>query len=218
MVRKAKTVWASRLLTAVIIAALAMAAGLWSAKLLLRNEPDLTGLDATRFPSPRQIPAFNLIDHNNKPFTDASLHGNWSFLFFGYTHCPDVCPTTLSVLNSVAQRFQDTADNIRFIFISVDPERDTPESLARFVAYFNGEFIGVTGSNAALEQFTRELGIMYLKVQPGDDATGYLMDHTASVLLFDPDGRYHAVFSPPLSAETITSDFRRMLQAYREAQ
>lgn len=217
MVRKEKSVWVSRLLTAVIIAVLAMSAGLWSAKMLLRNKPDLTGLEATRFPAARQIPAFSLIDHNNVPFTNSTLQDNWSFLFFGYTHCPDVCPTTLSVLNSVAQRLQDSTDNTRFIFVSVDPERDTPETLARFVSYFNGEFVGVTGSTAALEQFTRDLGIMYLKVQPEGESTGYLMDHTASVLLFDPDGRYHAVFSPPLSAEKITADFQRILQAYRES-
>jgi len=218
MIRKLKTVWASRLLTGVIIAALAMTAGLWSAKLLLRNNTDLSGLEATRFPDARQIPAFSLIDHNNEPFTNAALRDHWSFLFFGYTHCPDVCPTTLSVLNSVAQRLQDTTDKARFIFVSVDPERDTPETLARFVPYYNADFIGVTGSTPAMEQFTRDLGIMYLKVEPEGALTDYQMDHTASVLLFDPDGRYHAVFSPPLSAEAITADFRRILQAYRKMQ
>jgi protein SCO1/2 len=136
-------------------------------------------------------------------------------MFFGYTYCPDVCPTTLSVLNSVAQRLQDLDVDVRFIMVTVDPERDTPERLAEFVTYFNGDFIGVTGTDEGLEQLTRQLGILHVRVQPEPGSEGYLMDHTAAVFLFDPDGRYHAVFSPPLSAEKIAGDFRKMLQAYQ---
>ena len=204
-----------RVLTGLIIAVLATAAGIWAARAVLERQSVMNELDATRFPVPREIQPFELIDHNNAVFDNNSLRQHWSFLFFGYTHCPDVCPTTLSVLNSVAQQLQDLDENIRFIFVSVDPERDTPEQLARYVSYFNGDFIGVTGTPEGIEQLTKPLGILHMRVESEDGSAAYLVDHTASVLLFDPDGRYHAVFSPPLSADAIASDFRKMLKAYQ---
>jgi protein SCO1/2 len=203
------------ILKGVIIALLATAAGIWSARLVLQRSEPQDELSATRFPVARDVQPFELIDHNNVVFNNASLQRHWSFMFFGYTYCPDVCPTTLSVLNSVAQRLQDVDEDIRFIMVTVDPERDTPERLAEFVTYFNGDFIGVTGTDEGLEQLTRQLGVLHVRVQPEPGSEGYLMDHTAAVFLFDPDGRYHAVFSPPLSAEKISGDFRKMLQAYQ---
>ena len=205
-----------RILAVVIIAILATAAGIWSAHLVLeRRQPGISGLEATRFPAPREIGTFSLVDQNGAPFNNDTLKGSWSFLFFGYTHCPDVCPTTLSVLNSVAGQLKDIPDNIRFVFVTVDPERDTPQQLAGFVKYFNRDFTGVTGTPENIDSLTRELGIMHLKVDADGDGDAYLVDHTASVLLIDPDGRYHAVFSPPLNAGTISHDFRMMRQAYR---
>ena len=204
-----------RILFVVILGIVATAAGIWSANIILDRQVNLKELEATRFPVARQLAPFTLVDHNNGVFNETTLRQRWSFLFFGYTHCPDVCPTTLSVLNSVAQQLQDVDADVRFVFISVDPERDTPEKLARFVSYFNKNFIGVTGSEQQIEQFTRELGIMHMRVAADENATAYLVDHTASVLLIDPDGRYHAVFSPPLSAGKISDDFRKILKAYR---
>lgn len=204
-----------RILFVVILGVLATVAGIWSANIILDRQVNLKELEATRFPVARQLAPFTLVDHNNEVFNETTLRKRWSFLFFGYTHCPDVCPVTLSVLNSVAQRLQDVDADIRFVFVSVDPERDTPEKLAQFVRYFNKNFIGVTGSGQQIEEFTRELGIMHMRVAAEENTTGYLVDHTASVLLFDPDGRYHAVFSPPLSAGEISDDFRKILKAYR---
>jgi protein SCO1/2 len=205
----------SRILAGVIIAVLATSAGIWAARALLQYRTASNDLDATRFPASRETPPFELIDHNNAVFDNSALRQRWSFMFFGYTHCPDVCPTTLSVLNSVASRLQDLDEDIRFIFVSIDPERDTPEQLARYVTYFNGDFIGVTGTPEGIEQLTRPLGILNMRVAAEDGSEAYLVDHTASVLLFDPDGRYHAVFSPPLSTDTMTDDFRKILQAYQ---
>jgi len=204
-----------RILIAIIVAALAMAAGIWAARAVLEHNSVQDELDATRFPEAREIASFSLIDHNNAVFDNSVLKDRWSFIFFGYTHCPDVCPTTLSVLNSVAQKLGDLDEDIRFVFLSVDPERDTPEQLAQFVSYFNGDFIGVTGTPEGIEQITRQLGVLHIRAQPEEGASGYLVDHSASVFLFDPDGRYHAVFSPPLSADAIAGDFKKMLQAYQ---
>jgi len=197
-----------------IIAVFALLAGVWSALQLRERAVHDDELAATRFPVARDISAFTLVDHRSEPFTNASLQGVWSFLFFGYTHCPDVCPTTLSVLNSVAQKLGSDARDVRFVFISVDPERDTPETLARFVSYFNGDFIGVTGEPGAIERLTKQLGVLYMRVASSDNPGSYLMDHTASVFLVDPDGRYHAVFSPPITAEKIVTDFARIRADY----
>ncbi len=204
-----------RILIAIIVAALAMAAGIWAARAVLEHNSVQDELDATRFPEAREIASFSLIDHNNAVFDNSVLKDRWSFIFFGYTHCPDVCPTTLSVLNSVARKLGDLDEDIRFVFLSVDPERDTPEQLAQFVSYFNADFIGVTGTPEGIEQITRQLGVLHIRAQPEEGASGYLVDHSASVFLFDPDGRYHAVFSPPLSADAIAGDFKKMLQAYQ---
>jgi protein SCO1/2 len=207
---------ASRLiLKGVIIIILATVAGILSARFFLQRAVEQDELSATRFPESRVVQPFELVDHNSGVFDNAALEQHWSFLFFGYTYCPDVCPTTLSVLNSIAQRLQDVDADIRFVMVTVDPARDTPERLAEFVTYFNGDFLGVTGTDQGLEQLTRQLGILYERVQQEPGSESYLMDHTAAVFLFDPDGRYHAVFSPPLSVEAIAGDFRKMLQDYQ---
>ena len=205
----------SRILIAIIVAAAAMAAGIWAARAVLEHKSAPDELDATRFPAAREITPFSLVDHNNAVFDKDALKQHWSFIFFGYTHCPDVCPTTLSVLNSVANKLGDLDENIRFIFVSVDPERDTPEQLARFVSYFNADFVGVTGTPDGITDLTRQLGVLHSLVQAEEGASGSLVDHTASVFLFDPDGRYHAVFTPPLTADAIAGDFRKMLQGYQ---
>jgi protein SCO1/2 len=204
-----------RFLIGGIIAVSALLAGTWSALQLRERAGHVDELAATRFPVARDISAFELVDHRGEPFTNATLQGAWSFLFFGYTHCPDVCPTTLSVLNSVAQQLGSDASDVRFIFISVDPERDTPEHLARFVGYFNSDFIGVTGKPEAIEVLTKQLGVLSMRVASGDNPNSYLMDHTAGVFLVDPDGKYHAVFMPPFTAEKIVGDFGKIRSAYQ---
>jgi len=205
----------AQILIGVIIAALAVTAGFWAAQAILKDQAPRHDLSATRFPVARDIQPFELIDHHSAAFDQAALQQHWSFVFFGYTYCPDVCPTTLSILNGLAQRLQDVDADVRFVMVTVDPERDTPERLAEYVTYFNGDFLGVTGSDAGLTQLTRQLGILYNRVEPEDGAAGYLIDHTAGVFLFDPDGRYHAVFTPPLSVDRLAGDFRKMLQDYQ---
>jgi len=199
---------------AVLAAVIALAAGYWLSDYLLGRSPDLSGLHATVLSQPRDVQPFTLVDDTGKRFDNRALLGHWSFVFFGYTHCPDVCPTTLSVLNSVARKLEGLENRPRFVFISIDPERDTPEKLGQFVSYFNGTFIGATGTDEAVNALTRQLGVIYARVaeKPGTD--NYLMDHSASVLLFDPAGRFHAVFTPPLDATEIASDFIVISDSY----
>ncbi len=172
--------------------------------------------NATVIPNPRPLKPFSLRDHNDRPFSNAELEGHWTFIFFGYTHCPDVCPTTLATLNQASQLLeQDQSEQLpRFVFVSVDPERDSLQSLASYASYFNSRFVGITGTQPALQALTGQLGILYIKVDSKPTASDYLMDHSASVMLNDPQGRLHAVFSAPHHAEAIANDFRAIRQHY----
>jgi protein SCO1/2 len=204
----------ARILPALIIAAVAITAGIWAAKALLLSTAQVDPLAATRFPAARPMQPFHLQDQDGKPFDNESLTGSWSFLFFGYTHCPDVCPTTLSVLNSVAGKVADVQTPVHFVFITVDPERDTPEQLAGFVRYFNKGFIGATGTVSQIEQLTGQLGVLHARIENPSDKANYLVDHSAGVFLIDPNGDYHAVFTPPLTADAISSDFHQMVRDF----
>lgn len=192
--------------------ALGLLAGLFWAE--RGPEPPQLSEHATWLEPPKLLAPFELVDHRNQVFGPEALQGRWSFVFFGYTHCPDVCPTTLGLLNTVAKHLAAETPPPQFVFVSVDPERDTPEQLASFVGYFNPAFIGVTGTPEALSAFTRQLGVLSLKVEQDGAGGGYLVDHTAAVFLFDPAGRLVALFSPPLDATGMTEDFRALARYY----
>ena len=180
--------------------------------------PPKLSQSTTRLPAPKVLQPFELSTHEGNPFTLDSLKDQWSFVFFGYTNCPDVCPTTLSVLNVVANGLGETGDGVpdtRFYFVSVDPDRDTPEKLREYVPYFNAKFIGVTGSRDQIDNLTRQLSILYV-IGKEEAGGGYLVDHTASVLLLNPAGQFDAVFSPPLQPANIAADFEKIVNYYAE--
>lgn len=214
------TVQYGRVLILWIAGALALAAGVYLASLSRNPPPPQLSQATTHLPAPKALQAFNLLTHNGEPFTLDSLSGQWSFVFFGYTHCPDVCPTTLATLSAVAKQLVQTRERppaARFYFVSVDPERDTQAHLAQFVPYFNSDFVGVTGRPEQIDNLTRQLSILYVKGAP-DAQGGYLVDHTASVLLLNPAGQFEAVFSPPLNASHIAADFGKLARYYDETQ
>lgn len=157
---------------------------------------------------------FSLTDQNGRTVTDRDLKGHPFLVFFGFTHCPDVCPTTLATLAAVRTRLRDlpAAERPGAVFVSVDPVRDTPEALARYVPHFDPEFVGVTGEPAAIAALTRELGIAVVIGEPGSDGA-YTVDHTAALLLVDPDAAWAAVFGTPHAADTIAGDFRAIAAA-----
>jgi protein SCO1/2 len=174
----------------------------------------------TLLPWAKPIADFHLSDHNGRPFTLDKLNGRWTFAFFGYTHCPDVCPTSMAMLAQVQRKLEQVAELEKLpqvVFISVDPERDTPELLARFVPYFHPSFTGVTGDADQIMALTRQLGILYGKAETGD-ADDYLVDHSAAIILFDPDGRFHALFNVPHDPGLIANDFIALKQYYEALQ
>jgi protein SCO1/2 len=175
---------------------------------------------ATQLPSPKPVADFQLVDHNGNHFTLDNLKGRWTLAFFGYTHCPDVCPTSLAMLAQVVRRLErnpEAGQPPQVVFFSVDPQRDTPELLASFVPYFHDSFIGVTGDAEEILKLTRQLGIIYGKTGgSGDD--DYLVDHSASIILFDPAGRFYALFSTPHKPDLIAADFLALKKYYEAIQ
>ena len=161
------------------------------------------------WPNPKVLTAFSLEDHAGRAFDLDTLKGKWTFLFFGYTHCPDVCPLTLSVLADVERRLtkaKQASENTQVVFVSLDPRRDDQEQLHQYVQYFSPDFVGVTGDEERLAGLTRQLGIVHAIAEPGPSGD-YLVDHTASVLLTDPEARLVAVFGLPHNAGSIASRF-----------
>jgi protein SCO1 len=201
----------SIMITSVTLAA--MLAGVWLADVYREHDSRAVLLPdqvVTLFPEPKPLTAFALTDHKNRVFDLASLKGKWSFLFFGFTHCPDVCPTTLAVLararDNIAKNTVD-AEDIQFVFISVDPNRDTASKLSQYVTYFHTTFLGVTGNDAQIGNLAGQLDAAYqVAFTPGME--NYPVYHTATVFLVDPRARYHAMFTPPLDAETISRRFK----------
>ena len=161
-------------------------------------------------PEPRLVSDFTLIDHHSQPFTLADLRGEWSLIFFGFTNCPDVCPGTLFELQKFNANMQQSlpaaTDRPQILFISVDPERDTPAKLGQYLSYFDPGFIGITGDHAQLLPFTRQLGIAYRIEAHDPDTPQYDVAHSASILLTDPQGRLYGVFPSPHDAEKMSSD------------
>ncbi|MGH8502668.1 MAG: SCO family protein [Gammaproteobacteria bacterium] len=166
----------------------------------------------------KPVPRFSLVDDQGRAFDNARLDGRWSFMFFGYTHCPDICPATLSTLNTAMRAVgkQGGAADTQVVFVSVDPRRDTPATLEDYVKFFNPAFTGVTGSQRELIHLTRELGIIHTTLSYPQGADNYLVDHSASILLIDPEGKLAAVFSVPHRAQTIASDFHKLRSYYDE--
>ncbi len=199
------------MMAAVVLAA--MLGGVWLAATYRENGsraillPDQV---MTLLPDPKPLTAFAFTDHENRVFDLSRLKGKWSFLFFGYTHCPDICPMTLAILARAHEDIVKStvgAKDVQFVFISVDPNRDTASKLGQYVTYFDTSFLGVTGDNAQLGNLAGQLGAAYqLAITPGVE--NYPVYHSAAVFLVDPRARYHAVFAPPLDAESISKRFK----------
>ncbi len=187
---------------------------------LLRNRaaPVPTLEHATLYAEPRALPAFELIDQANAAFGPERLRGHWTFLFFGFVNCPDVCPTTLAMLADVRRRIaaESAGDVPQVVLVSVDPGRDTPPVLAQYVAHFDASFTGVTGLPEAIETLTRALGVAVFVGAPAADGS-YAVDHTAAIFLIDPEGRVAALFNTPHEAGAIARDYRSVRVTMKEA-
>lgn len=150
------------------------------------------------FENPREIPPFELVDHNNEPLTKDNLMGKWTMVFAGFTHCPDICPTTMATLSRMYE-FLDPKPkaNLQVMMLSVDPNRDTPEQLALYVPYFHEDFIGVTGDMGVIANLASQLSIAVDFSYLASEEESYNVDHSGNVVLINPEGHYQGFFKPP---------------------
>jgi len=157
-------------------------------------------------PQPLVLPEFELYDQAGETVTAERLQGRWTVLFYGFTYCPDVCPTTLGELNRVAGRLGDQSPAI--VLVSVDPERDTPQQLKQYIEYFNPAFQAWSGEQAQISNLAKHTHIFFDKQPLGDS---YTMDHSAQLVLVDPQGRYVGFFPPPHKADVLAQGLRQLM-------
>ncbi len=162
----------------------------------------------------KQVQDFELLDVNGNAIDQSVFDDKWSIVFFGYTHCPDICPITLQVMKGVLAKIeeQNTAAP-QIVFVSVDPVRDTSEIMKSYIAYFDESFVGITGDLKSVHTLTASLGIVTSFTANDTDPNNYLVDHTASLLLIDPQKRVRAKITPPHEADIIAGDFLAIVDA-----
>jgi protein SCO1/2 len=195
-------------LLAILVALLSAAAGasLWRLK---QAEPLAAFASLLVLPEPRVLADFSLVDQDGNPFSLERLRGRWSLLFFGFTRCPDICPSTLYDLQQVSRGLDDGARDAtpwQVIFVSVDPERDSPTQLKEYVSWFDPRFLGVTGAPEQLAPLALQIGVAFRVEEHAAGSQDYAVDHSASVFLTDPQGRLHGVFPAPHDADAMTRD------------
>lgn len=194
----------------IVVGVAAAAGGLLASQLLMQapeQAPEPLVLESgTQLSESRKLPEFSLTAGDGSDFTRQDFAGQWSLVFFGFTHCPDVCPNTLFMLDKVKEQLGEDAPQV--VFVSVDPGRDTAEVVGKYVEYFDPEFIGLRGDGNALLPLTQALSVAYEFEPEGED--GYTVIHSSTVLLVNPAAELTTIFTPPLSATKISADLRRI--------
>lgn len=210
------SMYQSRSWLLVLIIVAAAVTGAWLLKSVVQPQEPVVALSSGQlYPSPKLLAPFSLLDQQGKPFGNERLHGKWSFVFFGYTTCPDICPTTLSVFTQLYKQLPaELQADTQMVFATVDPARDTVEQLRQYLPFFHADFIGLTGDAAAVDAFARDLGVAYATVP--QDGGSYLVDHSVRVFLIDPTGARYALFAPNgavgFSTQTLLADYQQIRQ------
>lgn len=201
-----------KLYAVIALAIGAILLGLWFGFKSYSVAPTSAASDYTLFTPALDITPFQLTDSNDRPFTNLSLQGHWTLIYFGFTNCQSICPTTMTMLNNVYQILLQQQQNPMpdVVMITVDPDNDTPARMHDYVTSFNAHFQGVTGEKAQIDQLASNLNIVYTKVKTGN---GYTFDHSGAILLVDPSGRLIALFSPPLDAKSVAGDFTNIVNS-----
>ena len=196
----------------ILIAALAAGLGLWAGqRWFAARTPMAPALQAVKlFDHPRELPPFSLQQSDGTQLVPGELKGHWTLVFLGFTHCPDVCPTTLAQLAQAQKQWTALPDPIRprVLFVSVDPERDSPDAIGEYAHGFDRDTLAATTDVPALETFARSLSMVFAKVPApaGAPPDQYSIDHSASIAVLDPQARMAGVIMPPLDPRAIASD------------
>ena len=187
--------------------AILLAVGVGAGIALVQRTVEPPTLSAgTVLPEPRELPAFALVDQAGRPFDGKRLEGRWSLLFTGFTHCPDVCPTTIALMADLNRRV--AREDVQFVFVSVDPERDKPEVVASYLAHFDPALVGATGTRAEMERLTAGLGLGQVRNPGAGDE--YTVDHSTAFVLIDPEARLAGYFSAPHDRDALAADLSRL--------
>lgn len=186
-----------------VVVATALAAGTFVA---MRMQVPATPESALVLPTPNPVPEFSLLNQFGDAVDHDVFKGQWDLVFFGFTHCPDICPATLQILATAKKTLADAGRQSlpRIVLVSVDPERDTPEILGEYINYFGEGNLGLTGTLEEVRKLTDGLGIFFEK-QPAE-GDNYAVDHSAAVLVIDPDGGFHSLFSGPHVVDNYVHD------------
>lgn len=198
----------------ILVAALFAGVGLWLGQRYFAPAPAApTAMAATLvYPQPKAVAPFTLQRSDGTPYTREDFAGRWTLVFFGFTRCPDVCPTTLALWPQVEKALAARAPDapVSFLFVSVDPEHDTPAKAGEYARYFSPRIVAATGDAAALDAFTRDLGVVFMKSPQGE---GYTIDHTAHLVLVGPDATVRGIIRPPLDHHAIAADLAELAGA-----
>lgn len=201
-------------LAAILIVALAAGLGLWAGQrwFAQSDAPRAALASIVSYPEPRALPDFSLDGGDGATIDKAALLGRWHLVFLGFTHCPDICPTTLAQMAAVEKQLADVpeARRPRILFVSADPERDTAAATASYAQHFSPSAIGATADHARLEPFVRSLHMVYMKSDLGGGE--YTVDHTAYLAVLDPQARHVGMIRPPLDPTQIAADLRTLTE------
>lgn len=208
----------------ILLLALAAGAGLLAAQKFFGPASSASPWPPTQavtlFPQPRALPPFSLRQSDGTQLASGELKGHWTLVFLGFTFCPDVCPTTLAELAQAQNQWKSLPDSIRprVLFVSVDPERDTPTGIGEYAHGFHPDTLAATADVPALEQFAKSLGFVFMKV-PGkgfaENPSDYSMDHSSAIAVLDPQGRLAGLIRPPFKPQAIAADMQMLSEAAR---
>lgn len=200
---------------AVLVAIMVIFLALFLHKMLsprVLNEQELMNNGAVEFSKPRIVEPFTLTDHTGEAFTLEDLQGKWTMVFFGFTSCPDICPTTLATLSKWYRTLDgDIRDKTQVVMISVDPARDTQEQLQQYMAHFNDDFVGVTGELRDIRILADQLNVAFNRASADAD---YSVDHSGHLVLINPYGHYHGIFKPPFELARLKLTFQSIVTMF----
>lgn len=209
-----------KVMMVLVLSTVSMWAGFKLSALLDKGEAQAPVIEGTILVPARALTPFALIDQKRHEFELEQLKNKWSLVFIGYTNCPDVCPNTLGVLQQAYRDMKLLKMELpQVTFVSVDPVRDEPEILGDYVYYFDPSFVGVTGKKEQLDNLVRQLSSVYMKAAGASgDITkdDYMYDHSASILVINPDAQLQAVFTAPHNKLSIVDGMQKIMQFYNK--
>ena len=202
----------------IIVAIICLVAGIWTyTRQTATFDPDALVHASYLYDQKVAIPTFEFIDHNKQAFSAEQIKDRWTLWFFGFTYCPDICPQTLGLLSATLNKLETDfgIDDVSIIFVSVDPERDTPEQIKAYVTAFNPKAIGITAQQTELDKFLQNMGVIAVKIND-EGSDNYTFDHSSAIYLIAPDTGISALFSSPHTVEGLTQDIASIRAHYLE--